>query len=360
MSERGRRRSKHQTRIDLRDLTKGVPGGGIGGGPGGFGVFKRLAGVISPINEGDAMQAGVVTLDQLYWTDLIRNAAAGLEDGIGGILLAARVDTVNLNGALNNVDLGAGVVHKIVPDAAGRTISGFVAGTGQTGRVRLLLNDGAYGFSLLHQGSGSSSANRIVCPYGQNLYVPPGTVQDYSHGVLLYYLGEPTPLPLRWAAFPLGDSPNVRYARLASDPTRDQTSLADITGLGLPMEANTCYSFLWELMWSANDNAASGMSLAVNGPASPTNIGYVVRIADTAGAGGWREEQANAYDTVIQSRGVGGAGSMNWATIRGICRNGANAGTLMPRFAAEVLNDEIQVWNGSWGKLVRTEGRVGL
>lgn len=55
---------------------------------------------------------------------------------------------------------------RLVPTTSGLTISGFSADDIPYPSVKTLINDGLYAFSILHQNTGSTAANRVSCPGG--------------------------------------------------------------------------------------------------------------------------------------------------------------------------------------------------
>jgi hypothetical protein len=136
-----------------------------------------------------------------------------------------------------------------------------------------------------------------------------------------------------------------------SDNTNNTTTLADTTGLGLTLAASTTYSFEYYVLFqSAATN--TGISLAVNGPASPL-VSYAVNIpvaADGAGSqGGTFSGWGTALDDVVVGTGVQTANTTYLAHIHGVIQTGAAGGTLLPRFRSETASTNVTIKGGSWG-----------
>lgn len=197
---------RHWLRRELNGLLRGAPGLGPGGS-----LWKKIAGVVRLVDAANPVLVGDFEAARIFFTGLLRNAEDGTQSGIGEIQIPESLEVSGSFGSdQNDWDLGPGVIHRVAPTASGLSITGLLAPAGSTGRIRVLLNDGTSGFTIKHNDAGSSGANRILTPFGLPLLIPPGAVDTFSHGVLLYYLGEPAPLPLRWAAYPLGGASPFR------------------------------------------------------------------------------------------------------------------------------------------------------
>jgi hypothetical protein len=122
-----------------------------------------------------------------------------------------------------------------------------------------------------------------------------------------------------------------RMAYKTADQTGIGTSFADVTGLGFSVAAGLNYAFEYNLIMDA-DATTTALFAAVNGPASPTSIYYTLTYWTSAPASA--EFTAAAYDAVpTHSQSQGTARSIY--VVKGILRNGANAGTLIPRASRE-------------------------
>lgn len=112
-------------------------------------------------------------------------------------------------------------------------------------------------------------------------------------------------------------------------------SLTDCTGLAAPMEAGKTYGFRAMLIMSSNATT-NGWRAAINGPASPTQVAYLLRIPTSTTAESLLH--ANAYDTTIATTTSPGT-TFGVVVIEGVIENGANAGDLTVRFGPESSNN---------------------
>lgn len=131
----------------------------------------------------------------------------------------------------------------------------------------------------------------------------------------------------------------------SSDQTAIGTSYADISGTGLAVGANADYYFEF-FLYMDSDATTTGIDVAVNGPASPTQISYVTMY--------WTSATAVAFRNYTAYDGNPGSTASNGATarpywIRGILRNGANAGTLIARAKREAVGSGPNARSGSYG-----------
>lgn len=138
---------------------------------------------------------------------------------------------------------------------------------------------------------------------------------------------------------------------LGSDQTSTSTSFADVSGLTFSVAANTSYAFEFEGGFSSSA-ATEGQALSVNGPASPTSISYTVQSFNVNDASAPpRSDFVTAYDSTAALRMTGpspGGTTCSWR-VKGILRNGANAGTLALRFRAETGGgNSVTIKAGSW------------
>jgi hypothetical protein len=129
------------------------------------------------------------------------------------------------------------------------------------------------------------------------------------------------------------------------------TTVGSTTGLGLSLAANTTYTFDYVVLFQSSA-LATGIGLALTGPASPSYIDYTVTIpigADGTGAmySGW----GTTYDDTVLGTAVQAANTTYVARIYGVITTGATAGTLTPRFRSEINGNTVTVKAGSWGSL---------
>ena len=131
--------------------------------------------------------------------------------------------------------------------------------------------------------------------------------------------------------------------RLGADVANATTSFADVTGLLFPVLANKDYVFdVWLLFQSSV--TTTGIKLAVNGPAGFVVLGLQTHIPTTLTA--ITHGCAVAYNSGTASAGVPVINTSYLANITGIFRNGATAGNLVIRFAAETTGT-VKIMTGS-------------
>jgi len=136
--------------------------------------------------------------------------------------------------------------------------------------------------------------------------------------------------------------------RLTADRVNDTTSFADATGLSFAVAANKDY-FFDALVLFKTVATTTGLALSMNGPASPTSFSLMGQLPNSAtDYTVVKHFYVRAYDTPTDV-GVGAVGAdlVNCTSLKGILRNGANAGTLTVRFKSEVAGSAITICIGS-------------
>lgn len=124
------------------------------------------------------------------------------------------------------------------------------------------------------------------------------------------------------------------------------TTLANITGLVFPVEANRAYGFMAEIQFNLA-GIVSGFKFGVANPASPTNLVYTI--------------EAISSGAIIAGIGLTATLGAALATtglhachIRGVLENGANAGNLSMQSAQNTSDASaltikrgsfLRVWN---------------
>lgn len=134
---------------------------------------------------------------------------------------------------------------------------------------------------------------------------------------------------------------------MTSDHTAIGTAFADINGLSFPVAANKAYAFEFHILIDS-DATTTGIDVAVNGPSSPTSIEYEQVYWSTANAR--TERHGSTYDNDTASTTSNGTAA-RWYLVRGILRNGANAGTLAARAKREAVGSGPNARTGSYGVL---------
>lgn len=115
----------------------------------------------------------------------------------------------------------------------------------------------------------------------------------------------------------------------------------------MAVAANTAYAFQFHILADA-DATTTGIDVSVTGPASPTQIEYECESYSSAPAKAYTS--ATTYDANQASANSCGA-ARRWYRIRGVLRNGANAGTLSARIKRENVGTGPNVRAGSYGLL---------
>lgn len=149
---------------------------------------------------------------------------------------------------------------------------------------------------------------------------------------------------------------------LSADVTNNNATantMADVTGLSFSVTAGETYAFEFIIHFTAAATT-TGSRWAINGPASPTFLGYRSSVglstAGTAGTDVNTDTNAAVYDSPAASNAsspTATAAQTNIAIMEGIIRPSAN-GTVIARFASEVASSAIVAKAGSLLKWYRT------
>ncbi len=135
-------------------------------------------------------------------------------------------------------------------------------------------------------------------------------------------------------------------ARTTGDVSNSTTSFADVTGLSFAVEPNKDYIFEAWLIFQSN-TLTTGIKFAINGPGSPAAVAMIAHIPISLGLYASCVTLASrAYNVGTASASVDIINANLLCKIDGLFRNGANAGTLTIRFAAETTGT-VKVMTGS-------------
>lgn len=154
-------------------------------------------------------------------------------------------------------------------------------------------------------------------------------------------------LGVKWATPAAGNGPTA-VVHKSSDQTSTSDTLADVTGMGFAVAANKDYFFEYDILFQATATT-TGILFAINGPASPTDLAYELFTPQTQSSVITRYERG--YDAGTQTASIDTANDSTYARIRGIFRNGSNAGTLILRFRCEGPSQTVSVRTGSCGRI---------
>ena len=137
---------------------------------------------------------------------------------------------------------------------------------------------------------------------------------------------------------------SAQIATKAADQSNSTTTGADVTDLIIPIGPTQIINFHAYLVCSAAA-VTTGIQLAVNGPASPTQVEATII--------GWTDATTRATDGVSAYETYQANASSPGTTRRvfeifGRVINGTTRGTLAMRFRSEVGASAVTVYKGSW------------
>lgn len=135
--------------------------------------------------------------------------------------------------------------------------------------------------------------------------------------------------------------------RTTTGQTITGTTLVDVTGLRFELAPHSHYYFRY-LGGYTSAVSTTGLSLAVNGPASPDWISYAAQIAMTGITAAYGV--GAAYDTPSTAP-TGGGATMLPFSLEGTISTGDVGGTFTLRAAAEVAGSTVTILRGSIGIL---------
>lgn len=143
--------------------------------------------------------------------------------------------------------------------------------------------------------------------------------------------------------------------RKTADQTVSSTTLANDTHLALPMVANGEY-LVEANLFVVSAATTTGAKVALNGPLNPTVVVYGATLPLTVGASGAAGTVAvggaTAYETAILGATVPSTTVPCLVQITGYVVNGASAGNLVVRIAAEAAAN-CSYKRGSWLRLTK-------
>ena len=148
------------------------------------------------------------------------------------------------------------------------------------------------------------------------------------------------------------DGPST--VRLASDLVVTTNVIQDVTGLSVPVAANSVYSFNFDILYDvAATTTGSGFSVNCNGCVID-RIGYTVK-QPSGGTGANAPANFNIYTrnaiNVIDAEARSPYTTSNHVTIDGVLVTGGTGGTLIVRGISELAATPVTVKAGSNGLL---------
>lgn len=135
----------------------------------------------------------------------------------------------------------------------------------------------------------------------------------------------------------------VSVKRTTANQASTSTSLTDVTGLLFPMKASTHYYFRC-LGGYTSAASTTGLTISVNGPASPAWVSYAAQIAMT---GATTAYGIGATYDAPQTAPTGGGATMLPFSIEGTLSTNASGGNFALRFASEVGGSTVTILRGS-------------
>lgn len=142
---------------------------------------------------------------------------------------------------------------------------------------------------------------------------------------------------------------NQKTVITTSQSNSTSTNFADVTGMGMPMMANTIYQFQFDIIYQST-NTNTGIGFGVNGPAGPIYV--IVRTEIPPSLTVVTQGLQRAYDTGTASATTDAANVNTYAKCYGYVSNGNTAGNLILRFKSESGN-QVSVMPNTIGKMWR-------
>jgi hypothetical protein len=142
----------------------------------------------------------------------------------------------------------------------------------------------------------------------------------------------------------LQGDPGWFRAKLAVDVSSSTVTLADVTGLGFAVAANSDYEFEFLVLFQSAA-LTTGIVLALNGPVSPVLLSWRCEIPISATSSALR--YGSTYGVETTGTAVEQINVPRLATIQGVVRNGNTAGIVVARFRSEVAASAVVVKAGA-------------
>ncbi|MEU8040879.1 hypothetical protein [Streptosporangium sp. NPDC049078] len=146
---------------------------------------------------------------------------------------------------------------------------------------------------------------------------------------------------------------DIVTGRVASALTNTTTTLADMTGLGLPVVAGGVYVFEFSGTYSSSATGCY-IAAAINGPslgASGVIVNHHLHVG--VGADTWHNGCTNAFAATNTPAYVIAANTATPWRLDGSVEVGASGGLLVPQFARDSGAGTITIQAGAWGWLLR-------
>ncbi|MGC5012527.1 hypothetical protein ACLQ2R_17325 [Streptosporangium sp. DT93] len=146
---------------------------------------------------------------------------------------------------------------------------------------------------------------------------------------------------------------DIVTGRVTSALTNTTTTLADMTGLGLPVVAGGTYLYEFSGTYSSSATGCY-IAAALNGPAAGTS-GVICNLHLHVGVGAdtWHNGCTTAFAASNTPAYVAAANAVTPWRLYGSFEVGATGGTVVPQFARNAGAGTITIQAGAWGWLLR-------
>ncbi len=136
-------------------------------------------------------------------------------------------------------------------------------------------------------------------------------------------------------------------SQLVADSAGSSSTALINTGISFPIAANQNGTLNCEIFYTSS-NSSGGLSLAVNGPGSPTEVTAAAQIQTSATAVSLVSTQGTSWATTIGTVADTLTSGIQLAELSGGIENGATAGTLSIQFADINTSGTVTVKRDSW------------
>lgn len=139
------------------------------------------------------------------------------------------------------------------------------------------------------------------------------------------------------------------WATASTHVLTGSTTMQSVTGLTFSVSSASVYRFEF-IVAVVSSVLTCGVGLGLNGPASPLLLAYEWMVSTGLGGGLVKTNRSFGVQTV-PSLATDSTSASQYGYLGGVCRTGANAGTLQLQFASEVAGSTVSVRAGSVGLL---------
>lgn len=146
---------------------------------------------------------------------------------------------------------------------------------------------------------------------------------------------------------------DIATGRVSSALTNATATLANMTGLGVPVDAGGVYIFEFSGTYSSSVTT-SFIAAGINGPAAgASGVICNLHLHVDVGMDTWHSGCLNAFGTSNTPAFIGTANVPIPWRMYGSCEIGGSGGTLVPQFARNSGAGTITIQAGAWGWALR-------